>query len=460
MWFHTWTFAIFFIIVYTVYLAVKGTRLQDLWLLAASYVFYGWWNPWYLILIVRCTFIDWLMVLLMSRTRKVWARRLCLVVSVVGNLAALAAFKYAGQIVGNINSLLAAGGYRPIPAPDWLLPVGISFFTFQSLSYVIDYYRGQVRFEPSLLRYASFVALFPQLVAGPIERAGHLLPQLRRPDRITPARVAEGLSMVVVGLFKKVALADCLAVYVDKVYADPERFGAPALLLATVAFGWQIYFDFSGYSDMARGLARMMGFRLMQNFNHPYLADSLRDFWRRWHISLSTWFRDYVYIPLGGSRRGRAATYLNLLATMLICGLWHGASWTFLIWGGLHAAAAAATRGLGRSTAYQRRVPKITKQLAVFAFVTLAWAFFRAETLADARAVVAGIFTGPWVDPGFPLLMMWMIAAVWGYQFAHESRFRPVLQRRGVRMTIIVAMLLWLAFAPGAKQQAFIYFQF
>ena len=485
MCFHTWTFAIFFIVVYAVYLAVKGTRLRNPWLLAASYFFYGWAGPWYLLLIAGCTTLNWASVAMMRRTDDARRRKAWLVVSLVGSLAALATFKYAGQLVANANSILGAIGASQLPLPEWMLPIGISFFTFQSLSYVIDYYRGNVRFEPSLLRYATFVALFPQLVAGPIERASHLLPQLRRPDRITPARVAEGLSMIVVGLFKKIALADYLGLYVEKVYDVPENFGAPALILATVAFAWQIYFDFSGYTDIARGAARLMGFRLMQNFSNPYLALSLRDFWRRWHISLSTWFRDYVYIPLGGSRGSSIATYRNLLLTMLICGLWHGASWTFLIWGALHAIGSAATRGLERSDLYKRRVPTVVKQLAVFAFVTFAWIFFRAATLGDAWLIVRGIFTGPWVDPEFPLLAAGFVVTVWAYQFIHQSRLRRVLEtpqgwvaltvftllylqswlRRVlqtplVRIALVVFMLLYLAFAGGTAQQAFIYFRF
>ena len=222
------------------------------------------------------------------------------------NLCLLATFKYAGFLTENLNALLAAlGGRYVIPVPDWLLPVGISFYTFQSMSYTIDCYRGRIQPEPRFVRFATFVSLFPQLVAGPIQRASNLLPQLQQEQKITRADVTDGLSLFLVGLFKKVALADYLALYVDKVYGAPGQYQGPALLLATAAFGWQIYFDFSGYTDMARGIARMMGYKLMLNFNHPYLAQGLGDFWSRWHISLSSWFKDYVYIPLGGNRGGQ-----------------------------------------------------------------------------------------------------------------------------------------------------------
>jgi len=250
------------------------------------------------------------------------------------------------------------------------LPLGISFYTFQSMSYSIDVYRGDAQPIRSFVDFACFVSMFPQLVAGPIERAKNLLPQLQSAPKITRHDVADGLSLFVVGLFKKVALADYLALYVDPVYAAPGEHQAPALVLATFAFAWQIYFDFSGYTDMARGVGRMMGIRLMLNFNNPYLATGLGDFWRRWHISLSTWFRDYVYIPLGGNRKGEVRTYVNICLTMLISGLWHGAAWTFVIWGALHAVGYSLTRALESSSFYRERVPMLLKQGLTFLFVT------------------------------------------------------------------------------------------
>src|SRR5262249_15572352 len=243
------------------------------------------------------------------------------------------------------NALLGLLG-----APDdWLfkqviLPIGISFHTFQSMSYTIDAYKGTIRTERSFVRFLTFVSFFPQLVAGPIERASNLLPQLQASPTIGRREISDGLSLFLVGFFKKVALADYLGKYVDVVYGNPGQFQAPALILATVGFGWQIYFDFSGYTDMARGIARFMGFHLMLNFNNPYTATGLADFWNRWHISLSTWFKDYLYFPLGGSRRGRLRTYLNMLITMVVSGIWHGAAWTFVIWGGLHALGRCLTR--------------------------------------------------------------------------------------------------------------------
>ena len=458
MLFHSWVFVLFFAVFYPVFHLTKHTRLKDPWLLFCSYVFYGWWNPLYLVLIAWSTTVDYLMVTRMARSNR---RGAWLSVSVVNNLALLGFFKYGGFVAENLNVLFSSVGIPlSLPAPDVLLPVGISFYVFQSLSYTIDFYRGRVEKEKSFVRYATFVSLFPQLVAGPVERAGNLLPQLRQRVSVTREDISDGLSLFVVGLFKKVALADYLALYVDRVYDVPEQFGGTALMFATFAFGWQIYFDFSGYTDMARGIGRMIGIRLMLNFNNPYLAKGLGDFWSRWHISLSSWFKDYVYIPLGGNRKGHWSTYRNMAFTMLISGLWHGAAWTFVIWGGLHALGRFATRELERTHFYRERMPDLVKQMLVFAFVTFAWIFFRAATLDDALLIVTRIFTDGWTDPQFPLLMLLLILSVWLYQFAMESRFRPVLAGAPVRIGLAVGMVLYLALFASANGQPFIYFQF
>ncbi|MEO8497127.1 MAG: MBOAT family O-acyltransferase, partial [Planctomycetota bacterium] len=449
---------LFFIIVYAVYLPLRRTPLWLHWLLATSYFFYGWWNPLYLLLVVYSTALDYFVVIAMERSQR---KKLWLWVSLVNNLFLLGFFKYGAFVTQNINDgLLHLNLNYALPSPDVLLPVGISFYTFQSMSYTIDFYRGEIDRERSFVRFAAFVSLFPQLVAGPIERASELLPQLREAPRITPRDVTDGLSLFVVGLFKKVALADYLAMYVDPIYALPERHGAAALALATFAFAWQIYFDFSGYTDMARGIARMMGIQLMLNFNNPYLATSLGNFWARWHISLSTWFRDYVYVPLGGNRRGSFMTYRNLFLTMVISGLWHGAAWTFVIWGALHALATMATRSAERSTWYRRRVPKFVKQIMVFGVVCFAWIFFRAESMSDAWLIVSKICTADWLDPQIPLLAMLLVGTVWLYQFLCESSARRLLDLSAVRVTLVVLMVLYLAIVPGSGGGAFIYFQF
>ena len=458
MYFHTWPFLIFFLIVYPTYLAVKNTKLRLPFLLAASYFFYGWLNPLYLILIAYSTTLDYCVVRKMSKGthRGPW-----LALSIANNLGLLGFFKYGTFVTDNVNLLMSSLDIPyMVPEPGMLLPAGLSFYIFQSLSYTIDYYRGNVEKEMSLIRYATFVALFPRLLAGPIERAKSLLPQLHKTPRVCSEDVTDGLSMFILGLFRKIALADYLALYVNKVYAAPDQFQSPALILATFLFAWQIYFDFSGYTDMARGVARMIGFRLMLNFNNPYLAASLGEFWSRWHISLSSWFKDYLYIPLGGNRRGTFNTYRNMFLVMVISGLWHGAAWTFVIWGALHALGRFFTRELERTTFYKEKIPRLAKQLFVFAFVAFAWIFFRAESIGEAWVIVTRIFSSGWADPNCPLLALALVLAVWLYQYTYESRVGWVLELRPVRVGIVVAMILYLAVFAPSSDQAFIYLQF
>jgi alginate O-acetyltransferase complex protein AlgI len=482
MLFHTWVFLVFCLIVFPVYLLLrKNNQAMNLWFLIASYTFYGWWNPWYLLLLFGTSAIDYWIVLLMERrqsTRKLW-----LIISLVSNFGFLAYFKYSGFITANLNALLAHVGSPytlrdPAAYPnyllsffgapdDWLftavvLPIGISFHTFQSMSYTIDAYFGAIKTEHNFVRFLTFVSFFPQLVAGPIERAHNLLPQLQSTPTISAQKISDGLSLFLVGLFKKVALADYLAKYVDLVYDTPSQYQAPALILATVAFGWQIYFDFSGYTDMARGVAEMMGFRLMLNFNNPYAAVGLGDFWNRWHISLSTWFKDYVYFPLGGSRGTLWATYRNMFVTMVISGVWHGADWGFIIWGALHAVARCLTRNLELTVFYRERVPRLVKQLLVFAFVTFTWIFFRAQTWEKSRLILERICTTEWVDPRFPLLMAVLILAVWLYQLIYASRssLRHVLEWNVVKVGMAALMLAYLLMAAQSSTKQFIYFQF
>jgi len=458
MYFHTWPFAIFFLIVCPVYLALKKTRLGILWLLASSYFFYACFNPLYLIPIFWSTMLDYIVAGRMAKSnrRKIW-----LSASILNNIGLLGFFKYGGLINDNLNALLSLLGIRySIPSPGILLPVGLSFYTFQSIGYVIDCYRGNIEREKSFIRYAAFVSFFPRLVAGPIERAKNLLPQLSKKSEFSIQNITDGLSLFVVGLFKKVALADYMALYVDKVYAAPEQFQSPALILATFLFSWQIYFDFSGYTDMARGAARMMGFRLMLNFNNPYLATGLGDLWSRWHISLSSWFKDYVYIPLGGNRKGKFNTYRNIFLTMVISGLWHGAGWTFVIWGAIHALGRSLTWELERTSFYKEKVPKLVKQLFVFVFVTFTWIFFRVENINDAWVILRGIFNLEIENPYCPLIAITLVFAAWLYQFAYESSFKNILEFRPVRIGLVVLMVLYLVIFAPASEQVFIYVQF
>jgi D-alanyl-lipoteichoic acid acyltransferase DltB (MBOAT superfamily) len=492
MLFQTWVFLVFFLIFYPVYLLVRrNNRLMNLWLMIASYTFYGWWNPAYLLLLFGTSAIDYLMVLWMERSRTQRMRRLWLIISLVSNFGFLGYFKYSGFLTANLNALLLRIGSsfvlpNPVAYPNALLglfgvpedrlftqvilPIGISFHTFQSMSYTIDAYRGNIQTERSFIRFLTFVSFFPQLVAGPIERASNLLPQLQRTPKITRADLADGLSLFLVGFFKKVALADYLAQYVDRVYDSPGQFEGPALLLATFAFAWQIYFDFSGYTDMARGVARSMGFHLMLNFNNPYTATGLGDFWERWHISLSTWFKDYLYFPLGGSRHGTLRTYFNMFVTMVISGIWHGADWTFVIWGALHASGRVLTRELERTATYRERVPRLVKQMLVFGFVLITWIFFRVQTRDDEPAkgineawlIIGRIFTTGWANPHFPIMMLALILSVWVYQFLYNSqaRFRLILEWQPFRIALVLGMIAYLAIVAHPSGKPFIYFQF
>ncbi len=458
MLFQTLPFFAFFAILYPLYLLTKETRLRLPLLLAASYVFYAWLSPLYLLPLLYATVADYLILAQMSRSRrpKAW-----LALSIANSLGVLAFFKYSAFIAANINSALSLAGVAyALPVPNKLLPAGLSFFLLQSIGYAIDVHRGTVPREKSLLTHAAFVSFFPRLLAGPIERAGNLLPQLRTSVPLTLRDFTDGLSIFVVGYFKKVALADYLALYVAKVYAAPGQFRAPALILATFLFAWQIYFDFSGYTDMARGVARMMGIRLMLNFDNPYLASSMGDFWKRWHISLSSWFRDYVYIPLGGNRKGKMATYRNVFLTMVLSGLWHGAAWTYVLWGAVHALGNFATRELERTSFYLHKVPYAVKLLIVLVFVTFAWAFFRAESIGAAGTVIGRTFTSGPENPYVPLLALALIAAVWAYQFFFASRLRWVLEAGAVRMGLVIAMLIYMILTVGGEGQQFIYMQF
>jgi alginate O-acetyltransferase complex protein AlgI len=482
MLFHTWVFLVFFLVVFPVYLLVrKNNQAMNVWLLIASYTFYGWWNPWYLLLLFGTSAIDYWMVLLMERkqsTRKLW-----LIISLVSNFGFLGYFKYSTFITDNLDALfqfmempyeMLKPVYYPnralevLDAPEnWLfekvvLPIGISFHTFQSMSYTIDAYFGHIKTERSFIRFLTFVSFFPQLVAGPIERAHNLLPQLQGTPTVNGQAIADGLSLFLVGFFKKVALADYLSKYVDPIYGNPAAFNSPALILATVAFGWQIYFDFSGYTDMARGIAEIMGFRLMLNFNNPYTATGLGDFWNRWHISLSTWFKDYLYFPLGGSRHGEARTYFNMFVTMLVSGVWHGAAWRFIVWGALHAVGRCATRKLELTPFYQQRIPRIVKQMAVFAFVSFTWIFFRAQSMEEAGTIIKRIFTTGWGDPKFPVQMGLLVGTVWVYQlvFNSESRLRPILDWPIVRVGLALVMIAYLLIVAQPSTKPFIYFDF
>lgn len=359
-------------------------------LLAASYYFYMCWKPEYILLIFGSTVIDYFVGIRIHETSDKKRKRRWLVLSLVVNLGVLFLFKYFNFFSDSTHALLAKMNlFYDAPEFDLLLPVGISFYTFQTLSYSIDIYKGKLEPERNFSRFALFVSFFPQLVAGPIERATHLLPQFKQKFVFEYERVVSGLRLMLWGFFKKVVIADNLARVVDQVYNNPEDQTGMTYLIATYFFTFQIYCDFSGYSDIAIGSARVMGFDLMQNFRQPYLSKSIREFWSRWHISLSTWFRDYVYIPLGGNRRVKWRWYYNLLITFLVSGLWHGANWTFVVWGAIHGFLLILGIQVARYfKTPEKRIGVWMSRLVVFHLVAISWIFFRSESVEFAGTVL------------------------------------------------------------------------
>ena len=411
MLFNSLHFLIFYPVVTLVYFLMPTLRVRNILLLIASYYFYMQYKPEYGLLMLLSTIIDYFAGLGMSRTSKKAVKRLWLVLSLFGNLGMLFFFKYFNFFNANVARLLSYFNvaYQPLSI-DVLLPVGISFYTFQTLSYTIDVYRGDLQAERDFFDFALYVSFFPQLVAGPIERSTNLLHQFKVHHDFDADRAVSGLRLMVYGFFKKVVIADRLAVIVNTVYNDPTQYEGVIYIIATIAFAFQIYCDFSGYSDIAIGSARIMGFGLMKNFERPYFSKSVTEFWRRWHISLSTWFRDYLYTPLGGSKKGYLRTLLNLFIIFLVSGLWHGASWTFVIWGALNGIAIIIERilGIGKRVkedkiAGRRKSPAIRfiggvagiiPMLLTFAFINFTWVFFRARTVSEALFMLPRFLNG------------------------------------------------------------------
>ncbi|MBQ9344103.1 MAG: MBOAT family protein [Kiritimatiellae bacterium] len=452
-------------------------RLQNLILLAASYVFYGWWDWRFCGLLLASTLIAYATGLAMPAAAPPRRRRAMLVISLVANLGILAFFKYFNFFIGSAGDLLAAIGFRPnLPSLRVILPVGISFYTFQTLSYTVDVYRREMPPTRSLLDFALYVSFFPQLVAGPIERATNLLHQFAAPRVLDRAHIADGAFLILLGLFRKLVIADGAAPLVDEIFASAATASPATLALGSALFALQIYGDFAGYSDIARGTASLMGFDLMVNFRQPYLSQSVSEFWRRWHISLSSWLRDYLYIPLGGNRKGLPRTYLNLFLTMLLGGLWHGASWTFVIWGALHGAYLAIHKALlaafhrkpARHPAWTRT--SLLKVLVTFVLVAFAWIFFRAPTLAAAATYVSGLFdfASPLRAPlatalPYAAKFLFFLALALGLDipnYALDTQTSPLRLPTIPRALVYAALFLLLLLLRPLDDTPFLYFQF
>ncbi|MGB7555607.1 MAG: MBOAT family O-acyltransferase [Candidatus Korobacteraceae bacterium] len=462
-------FFVFLILVVVGYWRLKF-RAQNIFLLLASYFFYGWWDWRFLLLMIGSTTVDYFIAHAIGRAPDDFRRKRLLILSLVINFGILGIFKYFNFFIGSFSHLVSTIGFAHLPVSflKIILPPGISFYTFQEVAYIVDVYNRKIEPADSFIDYALFISLFPHLIAGPIQRPDHLLPQVQKHRFWDGEKALDGMLLIAEGLFRKCVIADNCALIANAAFGG--KFGPPnlpVLLLGTYAFAWQIYGDFSGYSDIARGCAQILGFHFMVNFRQPYFAQNLQDFWRRWHISLSTWLRDYLYIRIGGNRKGEARTYSNLLTTMLLGGLWHGANWTFVIWGGIHGAGLAFERliGITKERLSNRMALIWLRRILVFHLVCFSWIFFRAESVSAAWQMIGGLAHWNW-QPSYwaaakfltvfslPLFILDLSLEATGDEYLFQSR--PHFQRVGVALTSILAIVLF-----GANQaNAFIYFQF
>ncbi len=470
MLFNSLAFLGFFPAFALAFFATKGNA-RIVVCLVGSYIFYGWWDWRFTGLLALSTLTDFYLGRLLGTEERVPRRKLLLSLSLLVNLGLLGLFKYANFFVGSAEALLTKLGV-PVASHhlELVLPVGISFYTFQTLSYTIDIYRRKLTPESSLLRFAAYVALFPQLVAGPIVRASEFLPQLHETRRFDPDRFESGASLVAWGFVKKVVIADSLASVVDHRFRVPEAHDSLSLGLGVLCYAFQIYADFSGYSDIAIGTARILGFDFPENFRRPYFSTSFREFWRRWHISLSTWLRDYLYIPLGGNRQRGYRTMRNLMLTMLLGGLWHGASWTFVVWGALHGTYLIVERSLGPTwrrltSRFPNRLRSTLQLTLVFSLTCLAWVFFRAENFTDAWEIVRRIssmdgFNLSAVQSKFVVAKGLGLIALLLIVDAMIERGRLNTLPRAVRALGFAACLWTIAFLGVFSGSQFIYFQF
>ncbi|REE81989.1 D-alanyl-lipoteichoic acid acyltransferase DltB (MBOAT superfamily) [Lutibacter oceani] len=478
MLFNSIDFAIFLPIVFLFYWFVfkKNLKQQNIFLIIASYVFYGWWDWRFLFLIVISTLIDYFIGKLLANENNPNKRKFLLWLSIIVNLGFLGFFKYYNFFLENfIEAFSWLGSPISLRSLNIILPVGISFYTFQTLSYSIDVYRKKMKPTNDIIAFAAFVSFFPQLVAGPIERATNLLPQFYKNRVFNYSKAVDGLRQILWGLFKKVVIADNCAYYVNTIFENHEDYSGSTLFLGAVFFAIQIYGDFSGYSDIAIGTGRLFGFKLKQNFAFPYFSRDIAEFWRRWHISLSTWFRDYLYIPLGGSRGAKKQQIRNVFIIFLVSGFWHGANWTFIIWGALNALyflpllLSNKNRTHIEIVATNKNWPSINELLRIlitFILTTFAWIFFRSESITDAFNYIIGIinwsiFTIPQIRPtDLLILILIFIGIEWiGRQGKYAIENLGFTWKRPIRL-LFYYMLIILVFWFSRNDQEFIYFQF
>ncbi len=473
MIFNSFSFAIFLPLTFALYWGIfgKSYRSQNVLLLVASYIFYGWWDYRFLVLLFLSTIVDFYVGRKLSEEINSSIRKGLLALSICFNLGLLGFFKYFNFFIESWNEAWSQIGVE-MAYSSWsiILPVGISFYTFQTLSYTIDVYKKRILPTSNVFDFALYVAFFPQLIAGPIERAQKLLPQLTNKRNFNLDQAKSGLHLILWGLFKKIVIADNCAIYANEIFENYENLDSITLLLGAIFFSLQIYGDFSGYSDIAIGTARLLGINLMRNFNYPYFSRNIGEFWRRWHISLSTWFRDYLYIPIGGSRGSTGHTIRNIFIIFIISGLWHGANWTFVIWGGLHAFLFMPILLLKRNRTYIDTpgnggwLPGVKEGLQIittFLIVTFLWIFFRAENLQEALGYINRLFRNfQYLELGrnyieLILLLLFFFTIEW----FHRTQEHPFTGKFKI-IKIIITILLILLIGVHYKHHEFIYFQF
>ena len=473
MLFNSLLFVCFFVVVYTGYLCLRH-QWQNRLILFASYVFYGAWDYRFLALIFLSTCVDYCVARAIYSSSHPRYRKGLLAFSIAVNLGILGFFKYFNFFAENLQLFSERIGLGISPALlTVVLPIGISFYTFQTISYSVDVFKGRLNPIRNFFDFALYVSFFPQLVAGPIERATHLLPQITTPRKISVGAIKLGIWLILLGYYQKLLIADNLAGIVDGIFAEAAPSSGVVSLLGGYAFAFQIYGDFAGYSNIACGISALMGFDLMNNFDAPYFARNPSDFWRRWHISLSTWLRDYLYIPLGGNKQGKLATYRNLMITMVLGGLWHGAAWTFVIWGVCHGAVLCLYRFLGfTKTGYQSLKEKLSLKniglvFLMFNINCLIWIFFRAESIQQAQTFILSIFTDFRISSGIGLSnwinfinVVWLLVVIDGVAWLSGDRLwifkQSALLRIGCFALLMLSIVLWGEFS----NDEFIYFQF
>ena len=481
MLFNSWQFAIFIPIVFILYWLLPH-RFRWVLLFAASYYFYMSWNVKYVVLILFTTCASYFAALFLEKTENEKTRKLILAVTLIACLGVLFVFKYFNWFFESLSAVLSVFSIRLHPITlKWLLPVGISFYTFQTLSYVIDVYRGKVKAERHFGIYATFISFFPQLVAGPIERTSNLLPQIKGEHSFNREQALYGIKLMAVGFFKKMVVADNFAPYVDKIFSDIHNFSGFTLIIAAIMFSIQIYCDFSGYSDIARGASKLMGIELMENFKSPFMSSSIKETWSRWHISLTTWFRDYLYIPLGGSRCSKIRYYFNIFVTFLVSGLWHGASWTYVFWGGLSGLGQIFEDIVGIKSYKKRNFIWALRVILAFTFFYLCAAFFRSETIEDAFFLIGHAFNGisnpieylklgfsmnSWLESGqFAFAARLVIALVPLTLYDYFSLDHDVIAevsnwKAPARYSLYFAMMIIICMFRAINGVTFVYFQF